>query len=219
MTLNETNLIVVTTTLANDLRSLKRNGNLISAFNKYNVPILFNHGYKNIDKTLNYCTFEQLNLFKKSNFNYGLICENDFFPINNFLEELNLTINLLPRSWECLHLCPGFLWGKFFNDLSKIGKLNSPYDIRHLEYHKSGRYYLNCTPQKYINTFGWLGGPIAFIVNKLTIDKFLYDYYIYYKDHLNEPNDVILTNILNSNQYICREPMMGYEKEEGGSTF
>lgn len=32
-------------------------------------------------------------------------------------------------------------------------------------------------------------------------------------------NDVILTAILNKNDYICREPMLGYENEEGGSTF
>jgi hypothetical protein len=219
MRLNEANLIVITTTLAYDIRSLKRDINLINIFNKYNIPVLFNHGHKNIDKTLNYCTIEQLNLFKKSNFDYGLICENDFYPIDNFLEELNITLNLLPHSWECLHLCPGFLWGRFFNDLNKIGKLNSPYNIDHLEYHKSGRFFLNCNPKIYKNIFGWLGGPIAFVVNKSTIDKFIYNYFCYYKNNLNDPNDVILTNILNFNHFICRDPIMGYEKEEGGSTF
>jgi hypothetical protein len=219
MTLNGNNLIVITTTLANNERSAKRNVNLVNAFNKYNLSILLNQGRKNIDKTLNYCTIEQLNLFKKSNFNYGLICEDDFSPIDNFLIELNITINLLPNTWECLHLCPGFLWGKFFNNMDKIGKLNSPYNIDHLPYHESGRFFINCDPKTYANIFGWLGGPIAFIIKKSSIAKFIHKYYLFYKNNLNTPNDVVLTNILNKNHFICRDPMMGFEKEEGGTTF
>lgn len=219
MVLNNNNFIIITTTLANDVTSAKRSINLLNIFNKYELPVLFNQGYRNIDKTLNYCTIEQLNLFRKSNFDYGLICENDFFPIDNFLKEINSTVNLLPINWECLHLCPGFLWGRNFNDLTKIGKLNSPYDIRHLEYHKSGKFFINCNPEKYVNTFGWLGGPIAFVIKKTTVDKFIYDYYSFYKKNLDTPNDVILTNILNNKHFICREPMLGFEKQEGGSTF
>ena len=38
-------------------------------------------------------------------------------------------------------------------------------------------------------------------------------------DKQKNNNDVILTQILNNNDYICRQPMLGYENEEGGSTF
>ena len=43
------------------------------------------------------------------------------------LEELNKTIELLPSNWNCLHLCPGFLWGRKFRDKSKISLLNYEY--------------------------------------------------------------------------------------------
>ena len=38
-----------------------------------------------------------LNLFKKTTFDYAIICDDDFNPIDNFLE-LNKTIELLPNN-------------------------------------------------------------------------------------------------------------------------
>jgi hypothetical protein len=39
----------------------------------------------------------------------------------------------------------------------------------------------------------------------------------YAENQLN--SDVILVQILNRQDYVCREPQLGYEEEAGGTTF
>ena len=36
---------------------------------------------------------------------------------------------------------------------------------------------------------------------------------------MNYNNDVILTNMYNKNTFVCANPILGYENEEGGTTF
>ena len=64
----------------------------------------------------------------------------------------------------------------------------------------------------------WLGGPISMLINKENIDSLIDDYVKYWK-YSKKPNDVILLNILNNNDYVSRQPQLGYENEEGGTTF
>ena len=85
-------------------------------------------------------------------------------------------------------------------------------------FHESGRFYINCDSEVYFNKKFWLGGPIAMLVNKNNVESLLNDCILTYKKY-KYANDVILTKILNKNDYVCREPMLGYEEEEGGSTF
>jgi hypothetical protein len=40
---------------------------------------------------------------------------------------------------------------------------------------------------------------------------------MYKRNALN--SDVLLVQMLKCNDYICREPQLGYEEEEGGTTF
>jgi hypothetical protein len=48
----------------------------------------------------------------------------------------------------------------------------------------------------------------------------IYFYNIFLQYNINKcNNDVILTQILKENDYVCREPMLGYEDEQGGSIF
>ena len=63
----------------------------------------------------------------------------------------------------------------------------------------------------------WLGG-ISFVVNKKGLDSLLNDFINEY-NHNNSNNDVILTRILNENDFICRESLLGFENEQGGTTF
>jgi hypothetical protein len=42
--LNNSNLIIITTTLSHNVVSEKRRTNLINEFSKYNISIIFNHG-------------------------------------------------------------------------------------------------------------------------------------------------------------------------------
>ena len=56
------------------------------------------------------------------------------------------------------------------------------------------------------------------LVNKTYIQSILDDFTAKYAENqLN--SDVLLVQILNSQDYICREPQMGYEEEAGGTTF
>mgnify|MGYP001153008896 CR=1 FL=1 len=49
------------------------------------------------------------------------------------------------------------------------------------------------------------GGPIAFIINRQNIDSLIHDYKSFWQKN-KIPNDRILLNIINNNDYICREP-------------
>lgn len=218
--LNSSNLILITTTLANNIISEKRRNNIFNQFGKYNISLLFNYGLKN-DAASNIMfkiIKNSMELFKKTNFDYCIICDDDFYPIDNFLFELNKTFELLPKNWRALHLCPGYLWGRAFRDTEKIGKLNPEYNMDDIPFHNSGRFYINCNSNLYFKNKFWLGGPIAILVNKNNIDSLILDFVKQYEIS-NANNDVILTQILNDNDFICREPQHGYEKEEGGTTF
>jgi hypothetical protein len=223
MALNSSNFLLITSTLAKNNISEKRINNMINTFSKYNISIIINdYEDKNIEcKTTLTClkSISNMKFFQKSGFDYAIICDNDFNPIDNFLDELNKTIELLPENWRVLHLCPGYLWGRLFRDSSKIGKLNPEYNMDGIEYHPSGRFYLNCDKNVYFNRLYWFGGPVAFIVNKNTIDNLLESFINEHKQDISTPNDVVLVNILTENDYVCREPMLGYENPQGGTTF
>jgi hypothetical protein len=220
--LNSKNTIVISTTIPKNITSEARRNNLINNFSKWNIPVLLNPGI--IDNTLpNHNIMFNIiknafEIYKKSNYEYAIICDDDFFPIDNFLGELNKTVDLLPYNWRCLHLCPGYLWGRRFRNKDKIGLLNAEYNMTGIQYHESGRFYLNCTGDTYFNKKFFLGGPIAIVINKNNFESLLNDFVSQYEKS-NLPNDVILTKILNANDYICREPQLGYEEQEGGTTF
>ena len=220
--LNDNNTIVITTTLPNNIISEKRRNNLVNNFSKFNMSILLNNGITNKNIPITNIMFtiikNALETFKKTTFDYAIICDDDFNPINNFLEELNKTIDLLPNNWRCIHLSPGYLWGRFSKDYTKIGTLNPDFDMNGIPYHESGRFYINCDNCTYFNKNFWLGGPISFVINKQNVDSLLNDFINTYNIY-NNPNDVILTQILNEKDFICREPLLGYENEQGGSTF
>jgi len=222
--LHDENTIVITTTIPNNEISEKRRNNLVNNFSKFNMSILLNNGIVNKNFQNNEIMFEiiknALNIFKKTIFNYAIICDDDFNPIDNFVEEINKTIDILPDNWRCLHLCPGYLWGRQFRDYSKIGMLNPEYNMDGIPYHESGRFYVNCDKNTYSKKKFWLGGPISFVINKKCVDSFLNDYINNYNNtNKNINNDVNLTQILNENDFICREPLLGFENEQGGTTF
>lgn len=232
-TINNNNTIVITNTLPNNLVSEKRRNNLVNNFSLYNIPILLNHGIKDKSLPSHHIMFSIIknafNLFiEKTNYDYALICDDDFYPIDNFLEELNKTVDLLPSGWRTLHLCPGYLWGRDFKDMNKIGKLNPHKNVDDMKYHISGRFFSNCGGKTYYDKQIWLGGPIAVLVKRDNVNSFISDFISQYNKSLSDKclsnvschnNDVIMTAILTNDDFICREPMLGYEKEEGGSTF
>ena len=171
-----------------------------------------------------------IEMYKRTDFDYVLICDDDFYPIDNFLEQLNKTVELLPNDWRSLHLCPGFLWGRLFRDISpqghyfressQLGHARPEYDMNNFAFHPSGRFFLNCNNKAYFDSRMWLGGPIAILLNKKTCDDYLHHFIQEYTNSNQKiSNDAVFTKMLNDNDYICREPLLGYENEEGGTSF
>ena len=217
--INKDNLVAVSTTIFNNNISNRRRNTLINNFNKHNIRLILNKGLTKFDK-VHRCfnnNLKRLLVFKESEYDYGLICDDDFFPIDDFMNELNKTVELLPNDWSCLHLCPGFLWGRASRDKSKIGHLNPDASINELSFHESGRFFNNCSNKQYYSIKCWLGGPEAFIIRKESVDRFIILFTEYFKRN-RQITDIIMTCMLNDRTFICREPQLGYEEENGGST-
>jgi hypothetical protein len=212
-------LILITTTIPSAI-SDRRLSNLVCNFNKYGIPLLVHHGNQNKDKIeiLYENMLAMIALFKRTDYEFAIICDNDFFPIDNFMEELVTTVAALPVGWRTLHFCPGFLWGRNGRAPCVPGVLKPSWPIDSLTVDPCGRFFVVEDRDTYIQKEFWLGGPMAFLVNRATVDSLLNDFKASF---LLEPtqNDVILTKILTSNDYICRLPLLGYEAEEGGATF
>jgi hypothetical protein len=208
-------ILCITTTINKKTNIIRRN-NLIDKFSTFNIPVILNHGL--VKKSVNHdislsIVKNSLNIFMKTKYDYAIVCDDDFDPVDNFMEELNATINILPENWRCLHLCPGYLWGRRFRDKTKIGRANPEKSLKDIQQDPSGRVYLT-NKQVYKNRKMWLGGPVAFVVNK-NAGSLLTDFINESKNP--KPADVILTLILNEHDYVCKEPL-GYENEQGGST-
>lgn len=215
------NTILVTTTRPAHAVSDKRISNLIRAFSKSPIPIIITD-YVTKNEPLHKISCDMITTairtFKNTTADYAIVCDNDFQPIDNFMKELNATVSVLPPTWRCLHLCPGYLWGRKFRDMTKIGHQNPEQSMAGFAYHPSGRVYINANPDIYYARQMWLGGPTAILFNKRTVDSFLAEFrHQYAQCALN--NDVIFTKILTPNDFVCREPQLGHENEEGGTTF
>jgi len=212
-------LILITTTIPSAV-SNRRISNLVQNFSQYGIPLLIHHGNQHKEKIeiLYENMLAMIALFKRTDYEFAIICDNDFFPIDNFVNNLEVTVAALPAGWRTLHLCPGFLWGRNGKIPCVPGILKPSWPIDSLAVDPCGRFFVVEDRDTYIQKEFWLGGPMAFLVNRATVDSLLADFKASF---LLEPtlNDVILTKILTSDDYICRLPLLGYEAEEGGATF
>lgn len=225
--INNKNCELFVTSLSYNKTSALRQRNIVNALKKDELQINFIEGivYKRWSKENSFnLLLKLLKEFEKSDVEYGLICQDDFYPIDNFLSELNKTVELLPEDWECLHLCPGAFWGRRYRDKKKIGQFNPETHIKKyiehgpnkFEVHESNRFFINCKPNIYRQNRVWLGGPIAMLINKKYIAKFIDNY----TDKKNfDHEDRILVNILNDRSFICKQPQLGYEEPCSGTTF
>ena len=223
--LDHTNLVVISTTLPNHPIAEKRRSNLVRSFSIYRIPLVLDYGLTNMDAVdiMYQIIVNKLLLAKRLRLPYTLICDDDFFPIPNFLEELNKSIAVLPSNWRTLHLCPGYLWGKKKQDPitglpQKLGELNPEGPLNGMEYDSTGRVFINCTNQVLYYKGIWLGTPIAFVIQYDAIDSLLETFMSTYTQ-IRVNNDVILSLSYGPNDYLCRSPVLGYEREEGTSLF
>lgn len=215
------NVVVISTTLDKPI-SIKRRNNLFTSFSKYGFPIVFNYAKpieSRADVPLASFTniLDALTTFEKMDYEYGLICEDDFEPHPDFANELRKTLDVLPDDWRCLHLCPGYLWGRFFRN-KPVGTLNPEGPISDIPVHETGRVFMNCDPDVFARKLIWLGGPVAMIINKKRITEFIWEFKAMFLKHCAN-NDVIFTRMLKPCDFICREPLLGHENEQGGTTW
>ena len=225
--INNKNCELFVTSLYYNKTSALRQRNIVNTVKKDKLQINFIEGivFKRWSKENSFnLLLNLLKEFEKSEVEYGLICQDDFYPIDNFLSELNKTVELLPEDWECLHLCPGAFWGRRYRDKKIIGHFNPETHIKKyiehgankFEVHESNRFFINCKPNIYRQNRVWLGGPIAMLINKKYIEKFIGNYTDKkFFDH----EDRILVNILNDRTFICKQPQLGYEEPCNGTTF
>ena len=224
--INDQNFIVITTTLSHNFLADRRRTNLINEMKPVNVPVVFVYGKlrKGADEIapiLTANTRKCIMFFKNTNYKYAFICDDDFQPHKEFLLELNKTLAMLPENWRSLHLCPGYLWGRGFRRCKIAGKLDPEFDVSEYDKNESGRFFINCSKYAengdYARVPNWLGGPVAVIVNRNNIDSFLEDFD---RECIKDvqSNDVMFKRMLNDNDFICREPLLGYENEQGGTT-
>ena len=212
------NICVYFSSIDNNIISLKRRKNISYHLNKIGIKFEYDKGVtqgNKLERMFNHLLVK-MKKFKSSNYKYGLICDDDFIPCNNFWIEINKTMKYVNPHFRCLHLCPGCLWGRQFRNKNKIGHLNSEKNLDNIKHNKFVFYEIN--KRIWVRRGMWLGAPIAFIINKENIDSLIHDYKSFWQKK-KVPNDVILLEIVNNNDYVCREPQLGYEKEEGGSLF
>ena len=218
-------ITIIVTYISDNIISNKRLSALKNNINKYqNITLNVIGKKKEILKTLiekqrasNENVIDMLNKALITNCEYIIITEDDFYPIDNFYNELIHTVRLLPKNWRTLHLCPGKLWGRSFGEPDEPGKLRWECGTEpNIPYHKSKKFYINGEDNLFLQHEAWLGGPMCFLIQQKNIPNFMEEY----KTHnFDDACDVILTKMLSSNDFICRDPLLGYEKTQGLSVF
>jgi hypothetical protein len=206
--------VCITTTIPKPT-NMKRLHNLVQKMAKFNIPVIVNHGL--VKKSVNHdvsiaIVKNSLDICMKTKYAYAIICDDDFEPIDRFLEELKKTIDILPPNWRALHLCPGYLWGRKNRNKHIPGKQNPEYSMKDIKTDTSGRVYLT-DKAVYAKRRFWLGGPISMVVKNA--ESLLSDFN--QESKIPKPSDVILTRILNEHDYVCKDPL-GFENEQGEST-
>ena len=224
------NLVLITTTLAGNEIAERRRKMMVDTMSAFRIPVFFDHGVTDvgaslIEKQYRIMKSRMEQFMKMPGFEYAVLCDDDFHCGVDFLAELNQTVSVLPPDWRCLHLCPGFLWGRsIFREKGGVpmGELVPERGmgiLNGLEVDASGRYFKGCGSGLWNGKYLWLGGPIAVLVRRgESIASLWEDFTRLYVRETN-PNDVILTNILRNCDYVCRSPLLGYEDEMGGTCF
>jgi hypothetical protein len=230
MSICSENIVVVTTTMAGNEISERRRKMMVDTMSAFRIPVFFDHGVTDvgaslIDKQYRIMKSRMEQFMKMPGFEYAVLCDDDFHCHPDFLVELNQTVSMLPPDWRCLHLSPGCLGGRsiFFDKEKwktfKVGELRPEGGfecLRELEVDSTSRYFKGSL--LWNGRCMWLGGPIAVLVRRETIVSLWEDYTRLYVRE-NNPNDVILTNILGNRDFVCRSPLLGYEDEMGGTCF
>jgi len=226
-TLDHTNTVVITTTMPRSERSSKRRSNLVDLFSASRLKIVLLHGvqkqpHQSTHDVMYHIVMNALTAFRDEvTAPYGILCDDDFSPHPDLMNELNRTVASLPSGWRTLHLCPGFFWDRLGRGHGQsqidVGALHPEREVP-LRLHASGRFFVDGY-QTFATHRVWLGGPIAMLVNRSSIQDFIDALIKRHAAYPDEPNDVAMTHAMSPDDYVCATPQLGYENEQGGSLF
>lgn len=227
MQISNDQLIVIATTLCGSERAHARREALLPELSKHGLSVTYLPGRRPepgqpMEEVMQQYLLRMFKTFERTNYEYALICDDDYFPHPDLLSELSATVDCLPGDWRSLHLCTGWMWGRKFRDVktaSDIGKLNPEGDIDDLSLDSSGRFFREANDPRWAQKKIWHGGPIAILLRRERLAEFIADYESTCVEQPLLANDVILTTIASADDYVCASPQLGYENEQGGSTF
>ena len=143
-----------------------------------------------------------------------LITQDDVHFCNNFITELETSLQELPADWRILHLCAGYLWNRkknkpdFDKHLPASILPNPEGPIPNEKIVKGSRFVRPFVP-------AWPGGPVAFLVRRESIEEVLHDIQTRSDE---EADDESLTMIAGEKDYMQYSPLLCYEREQGGPT-
>ncbi|MEM7010545.1 MAG: hypothetical protein AAF585_03575 [Verrucomicrobiota bacterium] len=98
MIVHKENTVVIAPTKAGNPVSEARLVHLVAHLAPHGFPVLLNHT-KPTKPTLNQNLLDGFALFRNTQFEYALFCDDDFHPHQQLLEELNRTVMKLPENW------------------------------------------------------------------------------------------------------------------------
>lgn len=216
--------LLMTNRTRHSISSVHRIFNMATMLDKFDIPtaiVTWQAPHPGVNKTVA-TNMNFVRMLRKcvlsGHFQGCLILEGDTQLHPRLRTELASTWAELPAGAVLLHMCPGYLWGRVFNEDRGNGT-NATMFLLHPEFRikadpGKGRYFpewpVNANHRK--KNRGWVGAPVAFVVRQshaAVIEEIV-------SRHLWQPIDMTLSLNRMGGHYVAREPLLCYEREFGG---
>ena len=143
-----------------------------------------------------------------------LLTQDDVNFCLNFLEELERSLDEMPKDWRILHVCAGYMWGRKTNKPKYDSQGDPPYIALDPEKKIPAEQILS---RRLARVFApaWPGGPLAMLIRRKDIPDVLRDL-----DNINKmlPDDISLVEIAGDRDFMQLSPLLCYENEQGGTS-
>ena len=141
-----------------------------------------------------------------------LITQDDVQLCGNFMSEIATILDVAPAGWRSLHLCAGYMWGRWHRKPSLDRELPDvvvadPEWVVPKWSVVDGRFARLFAP-------AWPGGPLAFLIRRRSIAVMLRQLEATSK---STPDDVSLVSVATPDDYMLRQDLLCHEREHGGS--
>jgi len=162
----------------------------------------------------------KLRLLLSTDFEVGVVCQDDTHFHDDLLTELGATLAALPAGWRCLHMCPGFLWGRKRRSSTEAGALDPERSVAALKRSPCGRFFHSIQDPVYKRVGVWPGGPVCFAVRRSRAAELLADLEAaWVAAGRRQHAEVLLLRVAGPDDFMAAAPQLCLELEQGGSTF